>query len=104
MSSESVYGEAATRRRILDAATELEPKHEIHFLFIGEGKKYSLVEQHMKTHQLQNITLLPFQPEEVLPYSIASGDIGIVAYENGSQGCMIPSKTFYCFYTKKILI
>lgn len=80
---------------LLHAATELGSSPDIHFLFIGEGEKYSLVEQHIKTYKLQNITLLPFQPEEVLPYSMAAGDIGIVAYENGSQGCMLPSKTFY---------
>ena len=26
---------------------------------------------------------------------MASGDIGIIAYETGTQGCMLPSKAFY---------
>lgn len=80
---------------LLEASRQLAYLLDIHFLFIGEGEKYKLVERHMAIHQLQNITLLPFQPEDVLPYSIASGDIGVVAYEHGTQGCILPSKTFY---------
>jgi len=80
---------------LLDAARQLAHRSDIHFLFIGEGEKYKLVERHMEIHQLENITLLPFQPEDVLPYSISSGDIGVVAYEHGTQGCILPSKIFY---------
>jgi glycosyltransferase involved in cell wall biosynthesis len=81
---------------ILEAARNLIKEEEIHFLFIGEGAKWSLVEKTIEEFHLDNITLLPFQPEEVLPLSMASGDIGIVAYQDGTQGCMSPSKA--CYY------
>jgi glycosyltransferase involved in cell wall biosynthesis len=80
---------------ILDAARELFNNKDIHFLFVGEGEKYKVVEDHIKKFHLKNITLLPFQPENVLPYSMAAGDIGVAAYEKGTQGCILPSKTFY---------
>ncbi len=80
---------------LLDAAKQLECFPGIHFLFIGEGVKYKLVEEFIFKNKLKNITLLPFQPESVLPLSITSGDIGVVAYEQGTQGCILPSKTFY---------
>jgi glycosyltransferase involved in cell wall biosynthesis len=81
---------------ILEAAKNLIEEEGIHFLFIGEGAKWSLVEKTIEEFHLDNITLLPFQPEEVLPLSMASGDIGVVAYQDGTQGCMSPSKA--CYY------
>ena len=80
---------------ILEAAKGLRDETDIMFVFIGEGAKWHLVEQTIKDNQLQNVLLLPFQPEDVLPFSMASGDIGVVAYAAGTEGCMIPSKTFY---------
>ena len=80
---------------ILETAKKLRREAGIHFLFIGEGAKWLLVEKTIQDLQLKNITLLPFQPEEVLPMSMASGDVGVVAYENGTQGCMSPSKAYY---------
>jgi len=80
---------------ILEIAKKLEREEGIHFVFIGEGAKWSLVKKNIDEFKLKNITLLPFQPEEVLPMSMSSGDIGIVAYEDGTQGCMSPSKAYY---------
>jgi len=80
---------------ILETAKRLRRETGIYFVFIGEGAKWSLVEKTIEEFQLKNITLLPFQPEEVLPMSMASGDIGIVTYEDGTQGCMSPSKAYY---------
>ncbi len=80
---------------ILEVARSLIKENGIHFLFIGKGAKWSLVEKTIEEFQLNNITLLPFQPEEILPLSMASGDIGIIAYQNGTQGCMAPSKAYY---------
>jgi glycosyltransferase involved in cell wall biosynthesis len=81
---------------ILDTAKKLRREAGIHFLFIGEGAKWALVKKTIEGFHLNNITLLPFQPEEVLPLSMASGDIGIIAYQDGTQGCMSPSKA--CYY------
>lgn len=80
---------------IVDAARRLRAHERIHFLFIGSGAKVALVERVMQEEKLKNITLLPLQSEEILPYSMASGDIGVVAYQPGTEGCIVPSKTYY---------
>lgn len=80
---------------ILESAKRLSDESGIRFVFIGEGAKWVLVKETIEMLKLNNITLLPFQPENVLPYSMSCGDIGIVAYQRGSQGCMTPSKVFY---------
>jgi glycosyltransferase involved in cell wall biosynthesis len=80
---------------LLEAAKVLRNEDGIHFLFIGAGAKREIVEKAINDYHLENMSLLPFQPEEVLPFSISSGDVGIVTYGNGTQGCMVPSKAFY---------
>jgi glycosyltransferase involved in cell wall biosynthesis len=80
---------------ILEVASELRENDLVHFLFIGEGAKRSLVERMMTGKNLRNITLLPFQSEEILPFSIPTGDIGIVAYQPGTGHCSVPSKAYY---------
>jgi len=80
---------------ILEAAKRLSDESGIQFVFIGEGAKWVLVKETIDRFNLNNITLVPFQPENVLPYSMSCGDIGIVAYQRGSQGYMMPSKAFY---------
>ncbi|HBG05054.1 MAG: hypothetical protein A2075_16580 [Geobacteraceae bacterium GWC2_58_44] len=81
---------------ILAVARELKEHETIRFLMIGEGAKWSLVEKTVTDEGLHNITLLPFQPEDVVPFSMTAGDIGIVAYQPGTEECMVPSKT--CYY------
>lgn len=81
---------------ILAVARELKDHETIRFLFIGEGAKWLLVQKTIADEGLDNITLLPFQPEDVLPYSMTAGDIGIVAYQPGTEECIVPSKT--CYY------
>lgn len=80
---------------ILAVARKLRDYPRVHFLLIGEGAKWSLVERAIRDEGLTNLTLLPFQPEELLPYSMTAGDIGIVAYQPGTEGCIVPSKTYY---------
>lgn len=80
---------------IIDAARELRAHEGIQFLFIGSGAKVALVERAISEEKLTNIKLLPLQSEEVLPYSMASGDIGLVSYQPGTEGCIVPSKTYY---------
>jgi glycosyltransferase involved in cell wall biosynthesis len=80
---------------ILEVAKELKAHKKLHFLLIGEGEKWTLAEETIKRSALENVTLLPFQSEDTLPYSFTTGDIGVVAYLPGTEGYMIPSKTYY---------
>jgi glycosyltransferase involved in cell wall biosynthesis/thiamine kinase-like enzyme len=79
---------------MLAAAEQLQDQPDIHFMFIGDGPKWKLVEKIINEKKLANVTLLPWQPEEVLPYSLATADIGLVSIEDESVGLMLPSKAF----------
>jgi glycosyltransferase involved in cell wall biosynthesis len=80
---------------MLEAARQLRHCDEIHFMFIGAGPKWKLVEEAVKNESLLNITLLGWQPEEVIPYSLASADVALVSLEPGFEGVMVPSKGGY---------
>lgn len=78
---------------ILEAADILKNHPEIVFLIIGSGEKVELVKEHLEINS-SNILLMDFQPEDVYPYSIASGDIGLVSQESKMAHLFMPSKVF----------
>ena len=80
---------------ILQAARVLKDEKNISFLLIGEGKKWQDAVDFQKDNDLTNLQVLPFQPEEKLPYTMSLADIALVALDNGAEGLMLPSKMFY---------
>lgn len=80
---------------MLEAARLLHDEPKIHFMFIGAGPKWKFVERAIAQHHLQNVTLLPWQPEETLPYSLACADVALVSLEPGMEGLALPSKAIH---------
>jgi len=79
---------------MLEAAVNLQAHPDIHFMFIGAGPKWQLVKDTLDRRNLTNLTLLPWQPEEVVPYSLATADVALVSIEDDIAGLMVPSKAF----------
>lgn len=79
---------------ILAASQQLKQYSEIKFVFIGNGPKYEVVKRFMAENNSPNILLLPLQQEEMFPFSIACGDIGIVSQEASMAHLFMPSKTY----------
>lgn len=46
--------------------------------------------------QLRNFLLLPYQPRDVLPFSLTCGDASVVTLEPGAEGLSVPSKVYSC--------
>lgn len=80
---------------MLEAARILSDEDSINFIFIGEGQKWQYVLEKINQHNLRNVKIFPFQPEERLKYTMTVGDISIVALDKGAEGLMIPSKMYY---------
>lgn len=66
----------------------------IGFLFIGEGGKKEKLQEMVKQYSLSNVRFFPFQPREMLPYSLSASDLSVVTLEKGLEGMAVPSK-FY---------
>jgi glycosyltransferase involved in cell wall biosynthesis len=80
---------------IVETAEMLKEHTDIHFIIIGDGVKKVKIDKIVKEKNLKNILLLPYQEKEVLPYSLASADIGIVTLSQGAETISVPSKTYY---------
>lgn len=79
---------------LVDVANALKDNAKIHFLFIGEGAKKEIIEQKIAECQLQNCSVMPFQPLDVLPYSMGAADIAVVTTDTNQTGLSVPSKTY----------
>lgn len=78
---------------VLELASQLEEDN-ITFLIIGSGDKSKIISDKIKDLHLKNIKLLPWQPTETLPFSLASADVAIVSLSKESSLLSVPSKTF----------
>jgi glycosyltransferase involved in cell wall biosynthesis len=67
---------------------------DLKFVFIGEGDKKKEIEQMAHDLKLGNISFLPFQPRDHLPYSLTCGDVSLVTLERGLEGLSAPCKLY----------
>ena len=81
---------------LMETAKELQKiENSFHFLFIGGGTQKESLQDFKEKHNLTNVSFLPYQDPEVLPFSFASADFGVVSLGSGAEGLSVPSKTFY---------
>ena len=78
---------------MVEAARRLQDQQDIHFMIIGAGSQWADLEK--AAQELDNLTLLPYQPEEMLPYSLTTGDVAVVSLDRKFEGISMPSKTYY---------
>lgn len=78
---------------VLSGIKELESDSRIRFLFIGCGARRAEIVARLSDRK--NCLVLPNQPEEVLPYSISSGDVALVLLGDSGRGVSMPSKTYH---------
>ena len=80
---------------LLMAALLLRAEESIAFVFIGDGARKEEVIDFKNTHNLDNLTILPFQPEKILPMSLGMADLGVVTLSKDVSSAMLPSKAIY---------
>lgn len=89
---------------LVDVADRLKENKTIHFLFIGEGAKKPIVEAKVARYGLENCSVLPYQPLEVLPYSMGAADLAVVTTDAKQSGLSVPSKTYTYLATGAALL
>jgi colanic acid biosynthesis glycosyl transferase WcaI len=77
---------------ILEAARGLAPVDKVRFVFIGDGAKRPQIEAFRRTHNLDNVIMLPYQPRERLRETLSAGDIHLISLDDKVQGFIVPSK------------
>ena len=79
---------------MVEVAEELRNDDHIYFLFIGEGKKKGELINTVKAKKLKNCLFMTWQAPEILPYSLASADLGVVTLNEETALLSVPSKTY----------
>jgi len=75
------------------AVESLEDEPNINFFFIGGGGRQH--EFKAMADRFDSCTWLPLLPEEIVPFSMASADVGIITIGRGMEGISMPSKCYY---------
>lgn len=89
---------------MVEAARELQDVAAIHFMFVGSGPKWSVVQQMLQEDGMSNVTLLGWQPEDALPFMLATADMALVSLEEELQGLAVPSKSVFALAAGSALL
>jgi glycosyltransferase involved in cell wall biosynthesis len=79
---------------LLGAAEELRNRHDITFVFIGEGPQKARIERRSREMGLPNVLFLRFQPRSGLRASLNSGHVHLVSLMPALDGLVVPSKLY----------
>lgn len=79
---------------ILESAEMLKERQDIQFVLIGFGAAFEDVKNHVREHALSNVLVLPYQPLEMLPYSLSSADVAFITVKPNNDGLFLPSKVY----------
>ena len=87
-------GLAHDMETIVEASDRLRDLSDLRFLFIGDGGKRDWLAATVQQRELTNVVMLPYQPQEKLPYSMTCGDISLITLKRGMEGLLVPSKIY----------
>lgn len=88
-------GEVHDLDTMLDTAKMFREDQRVRFVVIGEGYNKPMIEKKIREEGLQNVLMLPLQPEERLPFSLSCADLSVVSLRRGGEGVSFPSKVYY---------
>ena len=79
---------------IIDAAEALRDLDDVRVVLIGGGTRQKQVRAYAQEKALPNLLLLPWQPVESIPYSLAAADCQIISLDAAYSGISVPSKSY----------
>ncbi|MCB0243027.1 MAG: hypothetical protein KDI12_06425, partial [Anaerolineae bacterium] len=89
---------------MVEAARQLQDLPQVHFIFAGSGPKWSVVQEMVREGDIANVTLLGWQPEEALPFMLATAEMALVSLEDELQGLAVPSKSIFALAAGSALL
>jgi len=79
---------------LVEVAKQMKEHKDIIFLIIGRGDRVNHIKNLISEYKLDNCIQLPFQPDEILNYSLAAADLGVVLLDEKTAHASIPSKIY----------
>lgn len=85
-------GHAQDMANLMRLAKDMQHHPDAHFLFIGQGDEYGLVESFIREHGLHNTTLLPSIPQEAFKKVLCEVDVGLFSLARSHKAHNFPGK------------
>ncbi len=79
---------------VVQLAELLKENESILFQIIGRGPRVPALQKMVEEKQLPNCTFLPFQTDEMFPFSLSATDLGIVILDELTSKGSVPSKSY----------
>jgi glycosyltransferase involved in cell wall biosynthesis len=79
---------------LIDIAERLKNEKHILFQVIGRGPRQPQIERLIRERNLGNVQMLPFQSDEMFPYSLSAADLGVVILHDSVSRGSVPSKAY----------
>ncbi len=79
---------------MVELAEMLKDNTNILFQIIGRGAKLPAILELVEKKKLPNCQFLPFQSDEMFPYSLSAADLGIVILDDATSKGSVPSKSY----------
>ena len=78
---------------VVQLAEMFKNNDKILFQIIGRGPRMEILQKVVEDKKMENCKFLPFQSDEMFPYSLAAADIGIVILDSLASKGSVPSKS-----------
>lgn len=79
---------------LVDIASKMQEHTDILFQIIGRGPRKKVLEERVLKEDILNCQFLPFQSDEMFPYSLAAADVGVVILDERTSKGSVPSKSY----------
>ena len=79
---------------VVELAELLKDNSAIVFQIIGRGPRVPALQRMVEEKKLPNCTFLPFQSDEMFPFSLSAADLGIVILDELTSKGSVPSKSY----------
>jgi hypothetical protein len=79
---------------MLELAEKMKQNKSILFQIIGRGPRVSELKNKVLKRRLSNCQFLPFQSDDMFPYSLGAADLGIVVLDELTAKGSVPSKSY----------
>lgn len=79
---------------MVELAEMLRNENDILFLIIGRGPRMPVLQKLVTEKQMENCIFLPFQTDEMFPYSLSACDLGVVILDELTSKGSVPSKSY----------
>lgn len=79
---------------LVEIASLMAEEKDIIFQIIGKGARKQYLKNLVKERELPNCMFLPFQSDEMFPFSLSASDVGVVILDEKTSKGSVPSKSY----------